>query len=65
MASTTFLSKNNAAHSNKFNVTVILLKSKLNFEEQKLRFLIKSDGVCYEVVVVQDQNKTYTFIYNN
>jgi hypothetical protein len=37
------------------------VKTELEFEKQKLRLLMKSDGIFYEAVIVQNQNKVYTF----
>jgi hypothetical protein len=56
------LSENNVVHNNKFNAALILLKSELEFEKQKLRLLTKSNGVYFGAVIVQDHNKTYTLI---
>jgi hypothetical protein len=59
------LSENNATHNNKFNETLALVKTELEFEKQKLRLLTKSDGVYCEAVIVQNQNKIYTFDESN
>jgi len=37
------------------------LKTELEFEEQKLRMLTKSDGVFYEASFNQSKTKTYNF----
>jgi hypothetical protein len=59
------LSENNAAHNNKSNETLTLVKTELEFEKQKLRMLTKSDGVFYEAVIVSNQNKVYYFEEDN
>jgi len=38
-----------------------LLKTELEFEEQKLRMLTKSDGVFYEASFNQNETKTHNF----
>ncbi len=59
------MSENNAAHNNKSNETLTLVKTELEFEKQKLRMLTKSDGVFYEAVIVSNQNKVYYFEEDN
>jgi histidinol phosphatase-like enzyme len=54
------LSENNVAHDNKFKETLTLKETELEFEKQKLTLLTRSDGVFYEVFIVQNQNKVYT-----
>jgi hypothetical protein len=44
-----------------FNQSLKLLKTELEFEEQKLRMLTKSDGVFYEASFIQSETKTYNF----
>jgi hypothetical protein len=60
MVSIAFLSENNVAHDNKFKETLTLKETELEFEKQKLTLLTRSDGVFYEVFIVQNQNKVYT-----
>jgi hypothetical protein len=59
------LSENNAAHYNRLNETLTLVKTELEFEKQKLRMLTKSDGVFYEAVLVSNRNKIYEFEEDN
>ena len=59
------LSENNAARNNRFNETLTLVKTELEFEKQKLRMLTKSDGVFYEAVLVNNGNKIYEFEEDN
>jgi hypothetical protein len=61
LASIPLLSENNTTHNNEFNETLTLVNTELEFEKQKLRLLMKSDGIFYEAVIVQNQNKVYTF----
>jgi hypothetical protein len=56
-----FFTGNNRAQNNAFNETLTLLKTKLKFEEQKLWLFMKSDGVFFEAVIVQNPSKIYTF----
>jgi len=60
-ASVTFLSDNNVVQKQKFNQSLKLLKMELEFEEQKLRMLTKSDGVFYEASFNQSKTKIYNF----
>jgi len=60
-ASVTFLSDNNVVQKQKFNQLLKLLKTELEFEEQKLRMLTKSDGVFYEASFNQSKTKIYNF----
>jgi tRNA G10 N-methylase Trm11 len=55
------LSGNNDDQIQQFNQSLKLLKTELEFEEQKLRMLTKSDGVFYEASFIQSKNKTYNF----
>ena len=60
-ASIELLSDNNDEQIQQFNQSLKLLKTELEFEEQKLRMLTKSDGVFYEASFIQSKNKTYNF----
>jgi len=60
-ASIELLSDNNDEQIQQFNQSLKLLKTELEFEEQKLRKLTKSDGVFYEASFIQSENKTYNF----
>ena len=60
-ASIELLSGNNDEHIQQFNQSLKLLKTELEFEEQKLRMLTKSDGVFYEASFIQSKTKTYNF----
>ncbi len=60
-ASIELLSGNNDEHIQQFNQSLKLLKTELEFEEQKLRMLTKSDGVFYEASFIQSETKTYNF----
>ena len=60
-ASIELLSDNNDEQIQQFNQSLKLLKTELEFEEQKLRMLTKSDGVFYEASYIQSENKTYNF----
>jgi hypothetical protein len=60
-ASIELLSDNNDEHIQQFNQSLKLLKMELEFEEQKLRMLTKSDGVFYEASFNQSKTKTYNF----
>ena len=44
-----------------FNQSLKLLKTELEFEEQKLRMLTKSDGVFYEASFNKSKTKIYNF----
>jgi len=55
------LSDNNDEQIQQFNQSLKLLKTELEFEEQKLRMLTKSDGVFYEASFNQSETKTYNF----
>ena len=44
-----------------FNQSLKLLKTELEFVEQKLRMLTKSDGVFYEALFNQSETKNYKF----
>jgi hypothetical protein len=60
-ASIRLLSDNNDDQNQQFNQSLKLLKAELEFEEQKLRMLTKSDGVFYEASFNQSKTKTYNF----
>jgi len=60
-ASIELLSDNNDEQIQQFNQSLKLLKTELEFEEQKLRMLTKSDGVFYEASFNQSKTKTYNF----
>jgi hypothetical protein len=60
-ASIELLSDNNDEQIQQFNQSLKLLKTELEFEEQKLRMLNKSDGVFYEALFNQRETKTYNF----
>jgi hypothetical protein len=60
-ASIRLLSDNNGDQNQQFNQLLKLLKMELEFEEQKLRMLTKSDGVFYEASFNQSETKTYNF----
>jgi hypothetical protein len=60
-ASIRLLSDNNDDQNQQFNQLLKLLKTELEFEEQKLRMLTKSDGVFYEASFNQSKTKTYNF----
>jgi len=60
-ASIELLSDNNDEQIQQFNQSLKLLKTELEFEEQKLRMLTKSDGVFYEASFNQSETKTYNF----
>jgi len=60
-ASIELLSDNNDEQIQQFNQSLKLLKMELEFEEQKLRMLTKSDGVFYEASFNQSETKTYNF----
>ena len=60
-ASIRLLSDNNDKQIQQFNQLLKLLKMELEFEEQKLRMLTKSDGVFYEASFIQSKTKTYAF----
>ena len=55
------LSGNNDDQIQQFNQSLKLLKMELEFEEQKLRMLTKSDGVFYEASFNQSETKNYNF----
>jgi len=55
------LSGTNDDQIQQFNQSLKLLKTELEFEEQKLRMLTKSDGVFYEASFIQSETKTYNF----
>jgi tRNA G10 N-methylase Trm11 len=62
-ASIELLSENNDEQIQQFNFnqSLKLLKTELEFEEQKLRMLTNSDGVFYEASLNQSETKTYNF----
>ena len=60
-ASIRFLSDNNDDQNQQFNQLLKLLKTELEFEEQKLRMLTKNDGVFYEASFNQNETKTHNF----
>jgi hypothetical protein len=60
-ASIKLLSDNNDEQIQQFNQSLKLLKTELEFEEQKLRILTKSDGVFYEASFNQNETKTHNF----
>ena len=55
------LSGTNDDQIQQLNQSLKLLKTELEFEEQKLRMLTKSDGVFYEASFIQSETKTYKF----
>jgi hypothetical protein len=55
------LSGTNDDQIQQFNQSLKLLKTELEFEEQKLRMLTKSDGVFYEASFIQSETKYYKF----
>jgi hypothetical protein len=55
------LSGTNDDQIQQFNQSLKLLKTELEFEEQKLRMLTKSDGVFYEASFNQSETKNYKF----
>jgi hypothetical protein len=55
------LSDNNDDQNQQFNQLLKLLKTELEFEEQKLRMLTKSDDVFYEASFNQSETKTNNF----
>ena len=55
------LSGTNDDQIQQFNQSLKLLKTELEFEEQKLRMLTKSDGVFYEASFIQSETKNYMF----
>jgi len=55
------LSGTNDDQIQQFNQSLKLLKTELEFEEQKLRMLTKSDGVFYEALFNQSETKNYKF----
>jgi len=55
------LSGNKDDQIQQFNQSLKLLKTELEFEEQKLRMLTKSDGVFYEASFIQSETKNYMF----
>ena len=55
------LSGNKDDQIQQFNQSLMLLKTELEFEEQKLRMLTKSDGVFYEASFNQSETKNYKF----
>ena len=55
------LSGNKDDQIQQFNQSLKLLKTELEFEEQKLRMLTKSDGVFYEASFIQIETKSYKF----
>jgi hypothetical protein len=60
-ASIKLLRDNNDERHQQFNQSLKLLKTELEFEEQKLRKLTKRDGVFYEASFNQSETKTYNF----
>jgi len=60
-ASIELLSDNNDEQIQQFNQLLKLLKMELEFKEQKLRMITKSDGVFYEASFIQSETKTYNF----